>query len=42
VGLLNPEAMKTFTLANLQNLKTPWGREYLAIAQRAGTTWGLT
>ena len=42
-SILNTEAMKGFTLANLQNLKTPWGRRYLAIAQSAGPTiWGLT
>src|ERR1035437_5092592 len=40
-SLLNPEFMKTLTLANLQNMKTPWGRMYLAIAQSAGPTiWG--
>jgi hypothetical protein len=36
------EAAKTFTLGNLQNLKTPYGRQYLAIAQSYGTLWGLT
>lgn len=36
------EAAKTFTLANLQNLKTPYGRNYLAIAQSYGPLWGLT
>lgn len=36
------EAAKNFTLSDLQNLKTPWGRQYLAIAQRYGTLWGLT
>lgn len=41
-GLLNPEQMKEFTLANLQNLKTPYGRQYLAFAQAYGTLWGLT
>lgn len=30
------EAAKNFTLANLQNLKTPWGRTYLAFAQSYG------
>ena len=32
------EAAKMFTLSDLQNLKTPYGRQYLAIAQRAGPT----
>lgn len=36
------EAAKNFTLGDLQNLKTPYGRQYLAIAQRYGTLWGLT
>jgi len=36
------EAAKNFTLGNLQNLKTPWGRQYLSIAQSYGPTiWGL-
>lgn len=38
----NPEFMKMFTLANLQNLKTPYGRAYLAIAQSQGTLWGAS
>jgi len=41
-SLLNPEQMKDFTLANLQNLKTPYGRQYLAWAQSYGPLWGLT
>jgi hypothetical protein len=42
-NLLNPEAMKRFTLRDLQMLKTPWGREYMGIAQMYGpTVWGLT
>lgn len=36
------EAAKNFTLADLQYLKTPWGRTYLQIVQRAGTLWGLS
>lgn len=39
---LNPEQMRLFTLADMQNLKTPYGREYLGIAQSYGTLWGLT
>ena len=42
-SLMNVESMKGLTLANLQNLKTPWGRMYLSIAQLAGPTiWGLS
>lgn len=40
--LLNPEQMKYFTLRDLQMLKTPYGREYLGLAQSVGTLWGLT
>ena len=36
------DAAKGFTLSNLQNLKTPWGRTYLGFAQQFGTLWGLT
>ena len=37
-----PDAFKNFTIANLQNLKTPYGRAYLGIAQSWGTLWGLS
>jgi hypothetical protein len=40
--LVVPEAFKTLSLANLQNLKTQYGREYLSIAQRVGTAWGIS
>lgn len=40
--LLVPDAFKNFTLQNLQSLKTPYGREYLAIAQDYGPNiWGV-
>lgn len=41
-SLLNPDFMKEFTMANLQNLKTPYGRQYLDFAQDYGTIWGLS
>jgi hypothetical protein len=41
-GIEAIEAAKMFTLSDLQNLKTPYGRQYLAIAQSYGTLWGLT
>lgn len=41
-SVTNPDFMKEFTLANLQNLKTPWGRQYLAYAQSYGGLWGLS
>lgn len=37
------EAAKNFTLSDLQNLKTPYGRTYLSLAQAYGpSTWGLS
>ncbi len=41
-SLLTPEFMKGLTLANLQQLKDPWGRQYLAFAQSSGTLWGIS
>lgn len=40
--LVVPESFKNFLLGDLENLKTPFGRAYLAIAQRVGSLWGLT
>lgn len=38
-----PEQFKDLTLTDLQNLKTPYGRAYMAFAQKYGQTlWGLT
>jgi len=42
VAILNPEFMRSMTLANLQQLKDPWGRAYLQFAQDYGTLWGLS
>lgn len=42
VGLMTPEAVKNLMLSDLQHAKTPWGRAYLAIAQRCGSQWGLS
>ena len=42
VSLVVQEAAKEFTLANLQQLKDPYGRRYLALAQSYGpSTWGM-
>lgn len=41
-SLVVMEAAKNFTLANLTQLKDPYGRAYLVIAQDAGDIWGLT
>jgi len=35
---LVPDWMKNMSMADLQNLKTPWGRAYMAIAQQYGPT----
>lgn len=41
--VLNPAFMQNLTLADLQTLKTPWGREYLSFAQQFGPdVWGLS
>jgi hypothetical protein len=37
-----PKAAEDFTLADLQYTKDPFGRQYLALAQRYGSLWGLT
>jgi hypothetical protein len=39
-GWLVPDQLKSLTLANLQQLKDPYGRQYLAWAQSAGSLWG--
>lgn len=40
--ILTPDFMKTLTLANLQQLKDPWGRQYLSFVQGLGPLWGLS
>jgi hypothetical protein len=40
--LTTPDAFKNLTIGDLQNLKTPWGRDYLATAQKFGTLWGIS
>ncbi len=42
VGLTVPEQMQNFTVANLQQLKDPWGRTYLGFAQSVGSLWGIS
>jgi hypothetical protein len=39
---VTPEFMKALTFGDLQNLKTPFGRAYLNIAQMQGTLWGVS
>jgi hypothetical protein len=41
-ALLVPLNLQNLTLADLNSLKTPWGRMYLSIAQSVGSMWGLT
>ena len=41
-GLHIPESLSNLTLADLQNLKTPYGRTYLSLAQKVGSLWGLS
>ncbi|MGB8665419.1 MAG: hypothetical protein WCD24_11785 [Serratia inhibens] len=36
------DALKNLSLADLQQLKDPYGRWYLAIAQQYGDLWGLS
>jgi hypothetical protein len=40
--LLTQDFMKSFTLSDLQRLKTPYGRRYLEIVQSYGTLWGIS
>lgn len=42
-SMVVPDAFKEFTVANLQQLKDPYGRYYLGIAQSYGpAVWGLS
>lgn len=41
-AILTPMGLQNITLGDLQNMKTPWGRMYLSIAQSVGTMWGLS
>lgn len=42
MSALVPDFFKGLTMSNLQNLKTPYGRRYLAIVQDYGSIWGLS
>jgi hypothetical protein len=42
-SLIAPEDMKELTFANLQQLKTPWGRAYMAYVRSYGkNVWGMS
>lgn len=40
-SLLNPDFMEALTMADLQQIKDPYGRAYLALAQDYGTVWTM-
>ncbi len=40
--ILTPDFLKGLTMGNLQNLKSSYGRQYLAFAQDYGQLWGLS
>lgn len=43
VSLVVQEAAKAFTLSDVQRLKTPFGQQYLMLAQSYGpATWGIS
>lgn len=43
VSMLVPKNLEKLTLSQLQLLSTPWGRQYLGIAQDWGpTNWGIS
>jgi hypothetical protein len=42
VGYQVSDQFAGYTIANLQNLKTPYGRQYLGIAGSWGTQWGIS
>jgi hypothetical protein len=42
VSIAVPESLREVSLSDLSNLKTPYGRQYLAFAQQLGTLWGLS
>lgn len=42
VTLATPDALRNLTLGDLDFIKTPWGRTYLAYAQDFGGIWGLS
>jgi hypothetical protein len=41
-AILTPLGLQNLTLGDLQNLKTPWGRFYMGIAQSVGSMWGIS
>lgn len=41
-GLTVPKFFDEFQMSDLDNVKTPWGRDYLAIAQKMMYNWGIS
>jgi len=41
-SLVTPESFASLTLGDLQNLKTPWGRAYLMVAQQYGNIFAVS
>lgn len=41
-SMVVPKAAELFTMMNLQQLKTPWGRYYMSLAQSYGYLVGLS
>ena len=39
-AIIPPEWAQMLTMADLQYIKTPYGRQYMSFAQRFGTLWG--
>jgi hypothetical protein len=42
VGYMVPKSFENYSVMDLQNLKTPFGRVYLSIAGAWGPVWGLS
>lgn len=42
VSVQAPDFVKNLSLSDLQYLEDPFGRQYVAFAQRYGSVWGLT
>jgi hypothetical protein len=41
-SLVSPDFLKGLTMANLQQMKDPFGRQWLAYQQSYGTIWGIS
>ena len=41
-GMTVPDFVAGLTIADLQTIRTPWGRQYMGLAQATGTLWGIS